>query len=284
MTNNHDPSDSARRATPARSLPTAVARFIATETASGILLVAAGVIALVWANSPWGDTYRSFWDTAVRVAVGSLRLDLDMRHLVNEGLMALFFFVVGLEIKRELLHGELNDRRVAAFPVFAAIGGMAVPALVFLVLTAGTDASAGWGIPVATDIAFALGVLALLGDRVPSTLKLVMLALAIVDDIGAIVVIALFYSDSLQGEWLVVAAAGVVVTVALRRSRVDWSPAYVGLALLTWYATYRSGVHATIAGVALAFTTPTVALAPTAVVQRWFAGLPIDRAAPMPTN
>jgi len=266
--------ESARRASPARSLPTVVGRFIGTEAAGGIALVIAAAVALAWANSPWNGSYDAFWHSRVTLGFGVFRIDEDLRHFVNDGLMALFFFVVGLEIKRELVHGELSDRRVAALPVFAAIGGMAIPALLFLAIAGGGERGHGWGIPMATDIAFALGVLALLGSRVPSSLKLFLLTLAIVDDVGAIVVIAVFYSGDIDAAALLSAGLGVAVWVALHRLRVDWPPIYVGLAVATWYATYRSGVHATIAGVALALTTPTNRLGSFELARRWAQDLP----------
>jgi len=264
-----DRAFSARRSTPARSLPLVVARFVRTESASGIALVVAAVVALVWANSPWQDSYETLWHSQVNLGVGVFNVEEDLRHFVNDGLMALFFFVVGLEIKREIVHGELADRRVAALPVFAAVGGMVVPAALYLVVAGGGAAGDGWGIPMATDIAFALGVLALLGSRVPPSLKLFLLTLAIVDDVGAVVVIAVFYSGTIDAAALLAAGVGLVVSMVLRRVRVDWSPIYVALAIATWYATYRSGVHPTIAGVALALTTPTHRLAPADIARRW---------------
>lgn len=198
-------------------------RFIRTEAAGGIALVTAAVIALVWANSPWRHGYEAVWHTRVLIDVGPLHLDEDLRHIVNEGLMALllFFFVVGLEIKREATRGELANRRVAALPVFAAAGGMVVPAALYFLVARTGPAGHGWGIPMATDIAFALGVLALLGSRVPGALKLFLLTLAVVDDMGAIVVIALFYGGDIDGLALLVAAGAVASTVVLRRLRVD---------------------------------------------------------------
>jgi Na+:H+ antiporter, NhaA family len=260
---------SARRSTPARSLPTVVTRFVRTEASGGIAIVLAAVIALVWANSPWQDSYEALWHSEVTIRLGVFGVEEDLRHFVNDGLMALFFFVVGLEVKREIVHGELADRRVAALPVCAAVGGMAVPALLYVAVAGGGEGGHGWGIPMATDIAFALGVLALLGSRVPASLKLLLLTLAIVDDVGAIVVIAVFYSGSLDLAALLAAGVGLVAAVGLRRLRVDWSPIYVALAVATWYATYRSGVHATIAGVAVALTTPTHRLAPAETARRW---------------
>lgn len=263
------PPGMARRTTPARSLPELVARFIRTEAAGGIALAIAAATALAWANSPWQHSYETLWDTRLLVAIGPIRIDEDLHHFVNDALMTIFFFVVGLEIKREVVRGELADRRVAALPVFAAAGGMVIPAITYAVIAGGTAGGHGWGIPMATDIAFALGVLALLGTRVPASLKLFLLTLAIVDDIGAIIVIAVFYGGDLEGVALTAALAGVATTLAMRRLRVDWPPIYIALAVATWYATYRSGIHPTIAGVALALTTPAHAIAPTQTARRW---------------
>jgi len=267
--NNGEWWQTARRSTPARSLPGGVTRFVSTEASGGIVLLAAAVVALVWANSPWQGSYETLWHTRVAVELGSIRFDEDLRHFVNDGLMALFFLVVGLEIKRELIRGELADMRVAALPVFAALGGMLVPPILYLIIVGGGPGSDGWGIPMATDIAFALGVLALLGTRVPASLKVLLLTLAIVDDIGAIVVIGIFYSDDISFIALLVAVAGLVVTAALLRTRVDWPPLYAALGLATWYATYRSGIHATLAGVAIGLITPANPLAPSDSVRRW---------------
>jgi len=264
-----DRSASARRSTPARSLPSVVARFVRTEASGGIALVVAAAVALVWANSPWQESYESLWHSQVAIGLGVFRVEEDLRHFVNDGLMTLFFFVVGLEVKREVVHGELADRRVAALPVFAAVGGMVLPALLFILVAGGGASGHGWGIPMATDIAFALGVLALLGSRAPSSLKLFLLTLAIIDDVGAIVVIALVYSGTLDMAALGAAGIGLAAAVLLRRLRVDWPPIYVALAVVTWYATYQSGVHATIAGVALALTTPMHRLAPAETARRW---------------
>ena len=243
-----------------RPVPRLLARpirtFLATEAAGGIVLGAATVAALLWANSPWSSGYESFWETELVVRAGGLEMAEDLRHWVNEALMTLFFFVVGLEIKRELVVGELNDTRKAMLPVFGALGGMIGPAALYLVFNAGSSGSSGWGIPMATDIAFAVGVLALLGPRVPPGLKVFLLSLAIVDDIGAIVVIALFYAGDLEPAWLVLAAGFLLLLVVLRRLKVFWVPVYAALGAVVWFATFQSGVHATIAGVALGLLTP----------------------------
>ncbi|MBA2497153.1 MAG: Na+/H+ antiporter NhaA [Acidimicrobiia bacterium] len=252
-----------------RGLPRPVQRFLDTAASGGILLVVAAVVALVWANSPAADGYDRLWASPVDLRIGTFGFTDDLRHLVNDGLMALFFFVVGLEIKRELVAGELRDPRTAALPIIAAVGGMAVPAALFAVFNAGQPGGAGWGIPMATDIAFALGVVALLGRRVPPALKLFLLTLAIVDDIGAILGIAVFYSAGIDGRALAVAAALVGATVLLRRADVQSIAPYVVLGVGVWLAVHESGVHATIAGVALGLLTPAHPRSPADVAREW---------------
>jgi NhaA family Na+:H+ antiporter len=249
----------------ARVIAQPLRAFLEIEASGGILLLAATVVALVWANSPWSHGYEAVWSAQLRLSVGSWHFDETLGLLVNDGLMAVFFFVIGLEIKREWVTGELRDRRAALLPVVAALGGMVVPALIYVAFTSGTAGGHGWGIPMATDIAFALGVVALLGTRVPSPLKVFLLTLAIVDDIGAIVVIAVFYGTHLSWTWLAVAVGLLAVVAVLGRSRVRWLPVYVLLGVVTWYATYRSGVHATMAGVALGLLTPAAPFQPEAV-------------------
>jgi NhaA family Na+:H+ antiporter len=229
--------------------------FLAAEVASGALLVTAAAVALVWANSPWQTSYHRLWETVFVVGFGDHQLALDLRHWVNEGLMTVFFFVVGLEIKRELVEGELRDRRNAALPAVAAIGGMVVPAVLYLAVNPDGEAARGWGIPMATDIAMALGVASLLGRWVPQSLRLFLLTLAIVDDIGAIAVIAIFYS---QVAWPALAAAvGLVVgVVALRAVGVIWTGAYAAVGAVLWLALHEAGVHATMTGVAFGLLTP----------------------------
>jgi NhaA family Na+:H+ antiporter len=263
----------AREALPARSLPVPVRRFLHTEASGGLALVAAAVVAVVWANSPWRDSYETLWHNVVTLKVGAFGVEQDLRHFVNDGLMALFFLVVALEIKRELVVGDLRDPRVAALPAVAAAGGMLVPALLYLVFTAGGDGAQGWGIPTATDIAFAVGVLALLGSRAPAALKLFLLSLAIVDDIGAIVVIAVVYTDGVDYMALALAVAAVVAAVVLRWARVWWQPAYVALGLLCWLAAYNSGVHPTLAGVAFGLLAPARPRAPREVAEEWAADM-----------
>jgi Na+:H+ antiporter, NhaA family len=230
--------------------------FVHAEAAGGLLLLAATVVALGWANSPFAAAYESLWARELTIGAGSLAITEDLRHWVNDGLMTLFFFVVGLEIKRELVAGELREPRRASLPVLAALGGVVVPAAIFLALNSGGEAVRGWGIPMATDIAFAVGVLAVLGSRAPASAKLFLLTLAIVDDILAITVIALFYSGDVSLGWLAVALGGLALIVVLRRFGVRAVSTYVPLGLLVWLATFESGVHATIAGVALGLAIP----------------------------
>ena len=194
-------------------------RFMAVEAAGGTVMLIAAIVALVWANSPWRGGYEALWETPLQIALGDVAdIDLTLRDWVNDGLMAIFFLVVGLEIKRELVTGELREGRAAALPAVAAVGGMVVPALIYLAFTAGHPGSKGWGIPMATDIAFAVGVLSLLGRRVPAGAKLFLLTLAIVDDLGAIVVIAIFYTNDASIGWLAVAIATVGLAAWMRGS------------------------------------------------------------------
>ena len=241
---------------PVRRALTPLAAFLREEAAGGVVLLAAAVAALVWANSPARDAYDSLWTTDLKLGIGSVSIQEDLRHWVNDGLMAIFFFVVGLEIKRELAIGELSERRAAALPALAAVGGAAAPALIFTLIASGSDAAAGWAIPMATDIAFAVGVLALLGDRVSAGVKLLMLAIAVVDDIIAIAVIAVFYSDAISAGWLAAALVLLALVYGMRRAEVSRTAPYVVVGIAVWVATLESGVHATIAGVALALLTP----------------------------
>ncbi|HVG97035.1 MAG TPA: Na+/H+ antiporter NhaA [Chloroflexota bacterium] len=230
--------------------------FVHLEAAGGVVLLAAAALALVWANSPWAWAYAALWHTPVTVGAGGAVLTQDLHHWINDGLMVLFFFVVGLEIKREVLVGELASPRRAALPAAAALGGMLLPALLFSLLNAGGPGAAGWGVPMATDIAFALGILALLGRRVPLALKVFLTALAVLDDLGAVLVIALFYTPDVV--WPALAAAGLVLAllVAANRLGVRTPLVYGGLGVGLWLAVLASGVHATVAGVLLAMTIP----------------------------
>jgi NhaA family Na+:H+ antiporter len=230
--------------------------FLSAESAGGVLLMVAAVLALIWANSPWHQTYTDFWHGKFTVAAGSYKLALSVEHWVNDGLMVIFFLLVGLEIKREVLFGELTSLKRASLPFAAAIGGMAVPALVFLAFNAGTSGAAGWAVPTATDIAFAIGVLAIVGKSVPTSVKVFLLAVAIVDDLGAVLVIALFYTSQISVPALGVAAAFLAGLILLNLLRVHRPFPYLLLGLGLWAATLASGVHATVAGVLLAFTIP----------------------------
>ncbi len=242
-----------------------VADFLSTETAGGIVLLAATVVALSWANSPLGSSYESLWGTELSLRLGSLQVARDLRHWVNEGLMALFFLVVGLEIKRELVVGELRELRRAALPVLAAVGGMIVPAGLYLALNGGGEGAPGWAIPMATDIAFAVGVLALLAPGASASLKVFLLTLAIVDDIGAIVVIALVYTGGIGVTALGAAALALACMVGLRALRVGYPPPFFILGALAWFALLQSGVHATIAGVAVGLMAPARAANPSSI-------------------
>jgi len=237
-----------------------ITQFLRIESAGGILMLTATVVALVWANSPWKGGYEGLWSTRFNVTVGGFEFDHDLHHFVNDALMAVFFFVVGLEIKREMVVGELRDRRQVLLPAVAALGGMVVPALIFTAFNGGTAGSSGWGIPMATDIAFAVGVLTVLGRRVPAPLKVFLLTLAIADDLGAIAVIAIFYSDDVSPTFLLVAAVIAFGVAMLRRLHVTYPPLYIIGGIALWVAIYESGVHATIAGVVMGLLTPAVPL------------------------
>ena len=233
-------------------------RFTKIEASSGIVLLAAAIAALVWANSAFSDTYFEILDTHLTIEWGAFHFDESVHELVNDGLMAIFFFVVGLEIKREIVLGDLREPRAAALPVMAALGGMIVPATIYILLNAGAGGEAlqGWGIPMATDIAFAVGIVALLSSRVPPAAKLFILALAIADDIGAIAVIAIFYTTDLNSFMLTLAVLGLALVWVAQKVGVRSLIFYVPAALVIWYFTLESGVHATLAGVALGFLTP----------------------------
>jgi NhaA family Na+:H+ antiporter len=230
--------------------------FFKLEAAGGLLLLLCAAAALFLANTPWAPSYFNLWQTVVTVGAGDFVIAKPLLLWINDGLMAVFFFVIGLEIKREVLAGELSSPKQAALPLVAAVGGMVAPALVYWAINAGTDTAGGWGIPVATDIAFALGVLALLGTRAPLALKIFLTALAIVDDLGAVLVIAFFYTAQISWTSLGVGALFLLALVGVNRAggRRPW--VYVVLGLGLWIAFLKSGVHATLAGVLLAMTIP----------------------------
>jgi NhaA family Na+:H+ antiporter len=240
----------------ARRLISPVEGFLSIEASSGIVLVIAAVAAIWWANSPWRSVYEAILRAPIGFRLGGVAFERDVHFWINDGLMVVFFFVVGLEIKRELHAGELSELRRAALPAIAALGGMIVPAGIYLGLNGGTAAASGWGVPMATDIAFAVGVLALLGKRVAPALRILLLALAVIDDLGAIVVIAAFYSSGVTLAGFGVAAVGILLVLALQKFGVRSAWAYVPPALVTWAGTYLAGVHPTIAGVLLGLLTP----------------------------
>jgi NhaA family Na+:H+ antiporter len=230
--------------------------FIHLESASGLILLVCTLLALVFANSSLCEHYTAFWQTEISIGIDTVIMKKTLLHLINDGLMCIFFFVVGLEIKRELLVGELASFRRAFLPMAAAFGGMIVPALIFAIFTRGTDSTAGWGIPMATDIAFSLGVLTLLGPRIPHQLKIFLAAFAIVDDLGAVLVIALFYGT--QIHWLFLGGALFIYCILLSANwgGITRPSVYLFLGTLLWMAMLESGIHATIAGVLLATTIP----------------------------
>jgi Na+:H+ antiporter, NhaA family len=231
-------------------------RFARMAAAGGIVLLVATVVALIWANSPWEHIYHRIWYTQATITLGQVSLSESRHEWVNDGLMSIFFFLVGLEIKREVLIGELSTFKQAAFPFMAAIGGSMVPALIYITINKGGAGVDGWGIPMATDIAFALGVLALLGNRVPVGLKVFVAALAIVDDIFGVLVIALFYTQHISLIALGLAFVGVAVSFAANRLGIRNPAVYAVIGVGMWAAVLSSGVHATIAGILLAFTIP----------------------------
>jgi NhaA family Na+:H+ antiporter len=223
---------------------------------SGLLLLLATVLSLAISNSAFGESYLRIWETHV----GFAPLEKTVSHWINDGLMVIFFFSVGLEIKREVLYGELTNLRAALLPVVAAVGGVTAPAIIYLLFTTGTDLTHGWAVPTATDIAFSLGILSLLGDRVPFGLRIFLTALAIIDDLMAVVIIAIFYTADLNTTYLLASAGLLAVLIGMNRLKIGWLPLYFLLGLALWYCVLKSGVHATIAGVLLALTIPTDAI------------------------
>ena len=233
-----------------------VERFLRIEASSGILLLAAAATAVFWANSPWASAYHHLLHLELFVGFSQHTLRFSLHFLINEVLMVVFFFVVGLEIRREILEGELSSLRRAALPLAAALGGMAVPAIIYLMFNHGTTAAGGWGVPMATDIAFAVGVLTLLGSRVPHSLRMLLLALAIIDDVGAILVIALFYSGALSWIGLAVAGVGLAMTVVMQWSGIRNALAFFVPGAVVWAGLLQAGIHPTLAGVLLGLLTP----------------------------
>jgi NhaA family Na+:H+ antiporter len=233
-----------------------VQEFIQTESSSGTILIAAAVLAFAWANSPWAESYFAVLDVRVGVAFATWSLEKPLLLWVNDLLMAVFFFLIGLEIKREVMVGELAGWQRASLPAAGALGGMVVPALIYVAFTAGEPTMRGWGVPMATDIAFALGVLALLGDRVPLSLKVFLLALAIVDDLGAVLVIALFYTETVNGGSLLISLVVWGIALAYGRASGNNPLGFALVGLVMWYFMLKSGIHATIAGVLMALAVP----------------------------
>lgn len=235
----------------------ALAELLRSSNVGAVLMLVAAVAALVWANSGAAAGYLTFWSTPVGPSLGAHGdHGLTVQEWVTDGAMTLFFLLVALEIKRELTTGELRDRRTALLPALAAVGGMVLPAAVYLALNLGGPGERGWGIPTATDVAFAVAVVAAVGSRIPNSAKVFLLALAIVDDLGAIIIIAVFYTQDLAPLWLLAAAATVAVAFLLRRAGVRLTALYVLLGVLCWYALLRAGVHPTMAGVAFGLLTP----------------------------
>ena len=231
-------------------------RFAKTEAAGGILLLASTLAALIWANSPWENAYHAIWNAPLLIGFGRFSL-VESRHLwVNDGLMSIFFFLAGLEIKRQVLIGELSSIKQATFPLVSALGGTLIPALFYLLFNYGGSAAHGWGIPMATDIAFALGILVLLGDRVPTSLKIFVTALAIIDDIIAVLVIAIFYTNQLHFLSLLIAAFGVTLSIGANLLGIRRPAVYAFIGVCIWAAVFKSGLHVTVAGVMLAFIIP----------------------------
>lgn len=231
-------------------------RFLRIEAASGILLLVAATIALAWANSALAESYVQIWHTPVGIRIGGFAFERTLEWLINDALMVIFFFVVGMEIRREIHHGELSERRRAALPVAAALGGMVAPAGLYLLLAGAPPTRSGWGVPMATDIAFAVGILTLLGKRVPAALRVLLLALAVIDDLGAIVVIAIFYSSGVELSGLLVAGLGLGGVFAMQGFGVRAKLAYVVPSFVAWAGIYAAGIHPTIAGVIVGLVTP----------------------------
>jgi NhaA family Na+:H+ antiporter len=256
MTTEHSTSMQEMPQEPIRKIVAPISRFMQVESASGIVLLAATAAALLLANSPLAPAFLGFWETPIVFSAGALHFEHSLQHWINDGLMALFFFVVGLEVKRELVLGQLRDVRQAALPIAGALGGMLLPAAVYLLLQHEGPGRAGWGIPMATDIAFVVGCMVVLGSRVPSGLRVMMLTLAITDDLGAILVIAIGYSSGIHGTALAIGFALVALVLLCARLGVRSILVYWVLGFAVWFAFYKSGIHATIAGVILGLITP----------------------------
>ena len=245
-----------RKKEPIERMLKPINEFLHQEASGGILLIIFTIAAMVWANSSWSDSYHHLWHTYLTINLGDYSLNYSLHHWINDGFMVIFFFTVGLEIKRELLVGELSSMQKASLPIAAALGGMIVPAAFYTIFNSGGEGAGGWGIPMATDIAFVVGIMALLGPRVPFPLKVFVLALAIADDISAVLVIAFFYTSQISVTALIVAAVVIVFLTMLNKLGTKRLIPYTILGIILWIAFLKSGVHATIAGILLAFTIP----------------------------
>lgn len=237
------------------------AEYLRDEQAGGFALLLAAAVALIWVNIVGSSGYESLWTTELQLGIGDAAITEDLRHWINDGLMAFFFFLISLEVKREIVRGDLRHPKAAALPILAAVGGVLVPVLVYLLLAGGGEPARGWGIPMATDAAFAIGVLAVLGDRVPVGAKLFLVTLAVVDDVAAICVIAIAYTSDLALPWLALSGIGLIVVALLARARVLRAWVYVVPVLVVWVGMLESGVHATLAGVLLALLVPAASIA-----------------------
>jgi NhaA family Na+:H+ antiporter len=253
---NRDNNDVQFPQEPIHKLTAPLRRFLHVEASGGIVLLAATAVALFLANSQWADSFLSLWKTEFSIGLGNFQMSYSLKHWINDGLMAIFFFTVGLEVKREIVLGELRDPRRAALPIVAALGGMIAPAFIYLLLQYGKAGESGWGVPIATDIAFVVGCMAVLGRRVPLSLRVLLLSLAIADDIGAILVIAIGYTENLNYAALIAGFAGIGVISTISRIGVRSVPIYTLCGIAVWLAFHESGVHATIAGVILGLMTP----------------------------
>jgi NhaA family Na+:H+ antiporter len=240
----------------ARRIAAPVENFLHTESASGLLLLGAAAIALVWANSPWSDSYGHLWHTPISIGFGDWSMTESLHFWINDGLMTFFFMVAGLEIKRELVEGELSDLKRASLPVAAAVGGMLVPAGIYFAFNTSGPGADGWGVPMATDIAFAVGILSLLGSRVPSAMRILLLAVAIIDDIGAILVIAIFYSTGFSWTGMAIVGGGLAFLIFIQRIGVRPGGAYIIPMIVMWAGLHEAGIHPTIAGVIVGLATP----------------------------
>jgi Na+:H+ antiporter, NhaA family len=240
----------------ARAIASPIQRILAIEAASGVLLMAATATALVLANSGWSGWYEGLWHTPIGISFGTWSFERSLHFWINDGLMTIFFLVVGLEIRREIFEGELQSPRRAALPLAAALGGMLVPAAIYIAFNAGRMGASGWAVPMATDIAFAVGVLTLLGSRLPASLRVLLLALAVIDDIGAIIVIAAFYSAGIALEGFAIAGVGVAGVIALRAAAIRPPLIYAAPGVVVWAGLYIAGIHPTLAGVLLGLLTP----------------------------